>query len=67
MKRGKAHTHTNNVDDSAFKTVGQSLRIAFSNGGWSLRGAFYPEGQSLRGGFYLAGQYLRLTSPIFNT
>ena len=35
------HPHTNLfVDDNAFKTEGQSLRIAFSKGGWFLRGVF---------------------------
>ena len=54
------HTHAPiYVDNTTFKTEGQSLRIAISKRGWSLQGAFYPEGQSLRGVFYLAGQSLR--------
>ena len=73
LKGESTHTYIY-VDDNAFKTEGQSLRITFFKGGWSLRGAFYPEGQSLRGVFYPAGkslrgvfypagQSLRLTSP----
>ena len=52
------HVYHIYVDDTAFKTEGKSLRIAFSKGEWSLRGAFYLEGQSLRGVFYPAGQSL---------